>query len=179
MTARKWTGLVVGIAGVLILSEIWGNDWTEKTVVVGTGLLLLAAVVNASTSVHIRRHDWAITPMQALPWQLAGAALILTIIGLIVDGPPSIDWTPQLAWIMVYESILASGVAFWAQIAVLRNLSAVSTNLTMTGVPVLGVVSSAVVLGEPITASLVFGMALVVAGVMINIVSDRSDPTQT
>ena len=54
--------------GVVILSELWGNDWADTGVVAGTGLLLLAAIVNASTSVHIRRHRWAISPMQALPW---------------------------------------------------------------------------------------------------------------
>lgn len=171
---RRWVGLAVGMTGVVILSELWGNDWGDRGVVAGTGLLLLAAIVNASTSVHIRRHNWRMSPMQALPWQLAGAAAILATLGLVVDGAPVITWTWQLAWIMVYQSVLASGVAFWAQIVVLRNLSAVSTNLTMTGVPVLGVVSSAIVLGEPITGSLAIGLALVIAGVVTNLLSDQA-----
>ncbi len=177
ISTRRWAGLVVGVSGVVILSEVWGNDWREPSVVVGTVLLILAAVVNASTAVHIRRHHWTINPLQALPWQLIGAAIPLTVLGLVVDGPPAIDWTPQLIWMMAYQSILASGVAFWAQIVVLRNLSAVSTNLTMTGVPVLGVVSSAVVLGEPVTGALVAGMALVLAGVAVNVLADQpADP---
>lgn len=176
MSARKWVGLAIGIAGVIILSEIWDNDWREPKVVLGTGLLLLAAIVSASTAVHIRRHHWTINPLQALPWQLVGAAIPLAALGFVVDGPPAIDWTGQLVWVMLYQSVLASFVAFWAQIVVLRNLSAVSTNLTMMGVPVLGVVSSAVVLGEQITGGLALGMVLVLAGVGLNLLSDEPAP---
>lgn len=173
MSSRRWVALVAGVTGVVTLSEIWNNDWREPEVLLGTGLLLLAAIVSASTAVHIRRHHWTINPLQALPWQLVGAALPLALLGYVVDGPPVIDWTPQLIWVMGYQAVLASFVAFWAQIVVLRNLSAVSTNLTMAGVPVIGVISSAVVLGEDITAALLIGMALVLAGVALNVLSDR------
>ena len=175
MSRRRWIGLATGVAGVLVLSEIWGNDWSEPAVIWGTGLLIVAAIVNASTAVHIRRHHWTINPLQALPWQLAGAAIVLITLGFIVDGPPRVEWSAQLGWIMAYQATLASGVAFWAQIVVLRNLSAVSTNLTMTGVPVLGVISSALALGEPVGIALVVGMLLVITGVVINILSDRPD----
>ncbi len=43
----------------------------------------------------------------------------------------------------------------------------------MTAIPVLGVVSSAIVLGEPVTGALVAGMALVLAGVAVNVLADR------
>ncbi len=59
------------------------------------------------------------------------------------------------------------------QIVILRNLSAVSTNLTLMGVPVVGVVSSAIILGEDVTTSLLLGLILVVAGVALNLLSDR------
>lgn len=177
MTRQKWTGLVIGISGVVILSGVWGNDWRDPSVILGTGLLLLAAIVNASTAVHIRRHRWTINPLQALPWQLVGAAIPLVTLGFVVDGPPLFDWTPGLLLNIGYQALLASGAAFWAQIVVLRNLSAVSTNLTMTGVPVIGVVSSSVVLGEDITVALGVGMLLVLAGVVLNVLSDRAAPS--
>jgi drug/metabolite transporter (DMT)-like permease len=177
MTTRKWTGLGIGVAGIVLLSEIWRNDWEDTSVIVGTGLLLLAAITSAATAVHIRRHKWTIDPLQAAPWQLAGAAIPLVTLGLIVDGPPTWTWTLGLVGALLYQAVLASGLAFWAQIVVLRNLSAVTTNLTMTGVPVLGVVSSAVVLDEPITFSLAVGMALIITGVVVNLLGDRATQT--
>lgn len=175
MTSRKWAGLAIGLPGILILAEPWGNDWSDPGVIIGTLLLLSAAILSASTAVHIRGHRWTITPLEAMPWQLIGAAIPLTILALVVDGVPVIDWTPQLAWIVVYQGVLGTGLAFWAQIVVLRNLSAVSTNLTLMGVPVVGVISSAILLDESITTALVVGMAMIIAGVALNLLADRAD----
>lgn len=176
MSGRRWVGLTLGIAGVIVLFEPWSFDWEEPGVALGHALLILAAITNAATAVHIRGHRWTITPLEAIPWQLLGAAVPLIILGLIVDGVPVIDWTPQLVWIVLYQGMLATGIAFWAQIVILRNLSAVSTNLTLMAVPVVGVASSAILLGEDVTTALAFGLILVVAGVALNLLSDSKTP---
>jgi drug/metabolite transporter (DMT)-like permease len=176
MSSRKWFGLLVGLGGVIIISEVWSNDWRERDVIVGTLLLITGAWCNAATSVKVRHHRWTINPLQALPWQFASASIPLLILAIIVDGWPSIDWTPRLALIMVYQTCIASGLAFWAQLVVLRNLSPVTTNPTMMGVPVVGVVSSAIFLDEAIETALAIGMMFVLAGVTINLLADRVTP---
>jgi drug/metabolite transporter (DMT)-like permease len=103
-------------------------------------MLITASIINASTSVHIRGHRWTITPLDALPWQLAGASLVMLILATTVDGAPVVEWTPALVGIVAYQGILASGIALWAQIVVLRNIDPVSANLTMMGVPAIGVI---------------------------------------
>jgi drug/metabolite transporter (DMT)-like permease len=174
MTRARWLGLALGIAGVVALFEPWRFDWSDTGVAVGHALLILAALTNAATAVHIRAHQWSIAPLEAMPWQLTGATIILVILGFVVEGPPVIDWTPQLVLVVLYQGLLATGIAFWVQIVILRNLSAVSTNLTLMAVPVVGVVSSAIVLGEDVTTSLVLGLLLVILGVAVNLLSDRA-----
>ncbi|MGH8950565.1 MAG: DMT family transporter [Acidimicrobiia bacterium] len=178
MSGRRWAGLALGIIGIVVLFEPWAFDWEEPGVALGHGLLILAAIVNAATAVHIRGHRWSITPLEAIPWQLLGAAVILIVLGLVVDGWPVIDWTPQLVWVVLYQGLLATGIAFWAQIVILRNLSAVSTNLTLMAVPVIGVVSSAILLGEEITTTLTLALMLVIVGVALNLLSDRGAPEE-
>ena len=172
MTTQRWTGLSIGLIGVVVISELWNNNWNDRDVVVGTALLLAAALCNASTSVHIRHHQWSIDPLQALPWQLLVALVPVGALAFIVDGPPDFDWTWQLTANFAYQSVVASGIAFWAQMIVLRRLSPVSVNLTMMGVPVVGVISSALVLDEGISAPLGIGMALVLTGVAVNLLWD-------
>jgi drug/metabolite transporter (DMT)-like permease len=172
MTKQKWVGLLIGLAGVVVISELWNNNWNDRDVVVGTALLLTAALCNASTSVHIRQHQWSIDPLQAMPWQLLVAIVPVATLALIVEGLPDFDWTWQLIANFAYQSIVVSGVAFWAQMIVLRRLSPVSVNLTMMGVPVVGVVSSAIVLDEGISAPLAIGMVLVLTGVAVNLLWD-------
>lgn len=176
MSRRRWMGLALGLTGVIILFEPWGLTWSQPGVAWGHALLVLAAITNAATAVHIRGHRWTTTPLEAIPWQLVGALIPLTLLALIVEGPPVIDWTPQLMWIVAYQGMLATGVAFWAQVVILRNLSAVSTNLTLMAVPVVGVVSSAILLGEQITVTLAIGLVLVVVGVAVNLLSGSGQP---
>lgn len=174
VSRRKWLGLVIGISGVLVLAQPWGSQWTDPKVAWGHVLLILAAITNAATAVHIRAHRWTITPLQAIPWQLALAAVPLVALAFAVEGPPVFDWTPQLWGIVAYQGMVATGIAFWAQIVVLRNLSPVSTNLTLMAVPVVGVISSAIALGEEITTALLLGMVMVIAGVSLSLLADRS-----
>lgn len=176
MSKQKWTGLMIGLVGVFVISELWNNNWNDRDVVVGTALLLTAALCNASTSVHIRHHQWSIDPLQAMPWQLLVALVPVGGLAFIVDGPPHFDWTWKLTANFAYQSIVVSGVAFWAQMIVLRRLSPVSVNLTMMGVPVVGVVSSAIALDEGVSAPLAIGMALVLTGVAVNLLWEPSAP---
>lgn len=171
VTGRRWVGLALGIGGIVVLVEPWALDWTSADVIAGHLMLILAAIINAATAVHIRAHRWTMTPLQAIPWQLAMATAILAIVSLATVGLPDIDWTPQLAWVVVYQGVLATGIAFWAEVTVLKNLPTVSTNLTLMGVPVVGVLSSAAILGESITASLIAGLSLVMLGVGVNLLS--------
>jgi len=171
MVGRRWVGLWLGVSGVFVLFEPWRLSWSEPGVILGHVLLILAAMTNAATSVHIRGHRWTMTPLQAIPWQLAGAAIILLILALVTDGIPEIDWTGQLGWIVAYQGLPATGTAFWAQIVILRNLAAVSANLTLMAVPVVGVVSSALFVGEEVTGTLVGGLVLIIAGVTMNLLA--------
>lgn len=176
MTRSRWIGLALGITGVVVLFEPWGLDWTNSDIIIGHALLITGAITNASTSVHIRGHRWTITPLDALPWQLAGSTVIVLVLAILVDGMPVIDWTPGLAAIVAYQGFLASGIALWAQIVILRNINPVSANLTMMGVPAVGVISSAIFLGEAITVGVTAGLLLVTLGVTVNLLSDGGLP---
>ncbi len=182
MTTQKWAGLVIGLVGVVVISELWNNNWNDRDVLIGTALLLTAALCNASTSVHIRHHRWSIDPLQAMPWQLLVAVVPVGALAFIVDGTPDFDLTWQLTLNFAYQSVMVSGLAFWAQMIVLRRLSPVSVNLTMMGVPVVGVISSAIALDEGVSAPLAIGMALVLSGVAVNLLWDpapRLSETET
>ena len=168
MTFRRWTGLVVGICGIVVLVEPWESGIDSDTLL-GYGLLILAAIANAATSVHVRGHRWKSTPLGLLPWQLALGTVPLLIGAIGVDGFPSPDWGLGLVLIVVYQGALATGFVMWATLTVLRSLPAVTTNLTLMLVPPIGVISSVVVLGEEVTAVGGLGMALIAVGVMTGV----------
>jgi drug/metabolite transporter (DMT)-like permease len=172
MNPLRWSGMIVGIAGIVLVFEPTRLDWSDSRVVLGHLMLLLAAVLNAAVSVHARWHRWASSPMALLPWQLLIAALPMLVIALAVEGIPDIHWTGQLTAIVVYQGTLASGFALWAQFSVLRSLSAISTNLVLMGVPVVGLIASVVLVDESLTAGVVGGLVLVLAGIATSLLAD-------
>lgn len=172
MSTRRWVGLVVGISGIVVLMEPWSAQLTPSTLT-GYGLLLLAAISNAGTAVHVRGHSWRSTPLELLPWQLLLAAIPASVVAFVVEGPPRFDWTLVLVGIVAYQGILATAIAVWAQITVLQHLPSITTNLTLMLVPVLGVISSAIVLHEAITTPVLVGGALIAGGVIAAVTVDE------
>ena len=172
MNRMRSLGLTVGVAGILLVFEPTRFDWTDGRVVAGHAMLLTAAMLNAAVGVHVRRHSWASTPLGLLPWQTLTATVPMLIIAIVVEGVPTIVWTPQLVAIVIYQGTFAGGFAIWAQLTVLRGHSAVSTYLALMAVPVVGLTSSAVLLGESLGVAVIAGLALVVTGVAASRLAD-------
>lgn len=177
MTRQRWLGLACGVAGILVLVEPWRNTPNAQTLA-GYGLLLVAAIAQAGTAVHVRGHRWVATPIELLPWQLLLATVPLTLFTIALEGLPSVEWTALLVTIVVYQGALATGFATWAQLTVLRRLPAVTTNLTLMMVPVIGLLSSAAVLGETLTLETAVATVLIGTGVITGVGLNRTPPPQ-
>jgi drug/metabolite transporter (DMT)-like permease len=173
LTRLRLAGLALGCTGLVLLLEPWSLDWSEGDAPVGLGLLLLAAVALAATTVHVRAHRWRATPLELMPWQFAIAAVPVVAIALVVDGVPSIEWTVPAAGIVTYQIALASGFGVWGGLTVMRSLPAISANLALMAVPAVGLGSSILFVDEPASVSIVVSLALVLSGVGLGLLSDR------
>ena len=176
MTRLRTTGLILGITGIAFLFEPWSFAWSDPRVLGGHLMLLAAAMSNAGAAVHIRRHSWTSSPLEMLPWQLLVATVPVTVLALTVEGLPHIAWTAPLVGIVLYQGLAATAFAVWAQTTVLRSMPAISTNLTLMMIPVIGLISSALLVDEQITLTLLAGMGLIFAGVGLNLLTDRQAP---
>ena len=76
--------------------------------------------------------------------------------------------------VMAYNGPVASGFCFWAYVTVARSLPAITTALASLGVPVIGVASSALVLGEPLSVTRVGGLLLITGAVALLSVRGRA-----
>lgn len=173
LAGLRGLGLVLGLSGVAVLFNPLAFDWTDAEVVLGNGLLLLAALLWAVLIVYVRGHRWRGTPLSLAPWQFTVAALVLTPVALALEDPGQIVWNEALGWVLFYNGPLATAFTFWALITVTRALPAITTSLGSLGVPVVGYLSSALVLGEPATASELLGLALIVGGLVCISLADR------
>jgi len=158
-------GLVLGLSGIVVLFSPGTFDFTDRDAVLGNGLLLAAAVIWAAVIVHIRRHQWSMSPLELMPWQMLFGGTLLALVALAAEEVGAIHWTATLWAVLTYNGPVASAFCFWAIVSVSRALPALSTSLGSLGVPVVGMTASAIALGEPLTAGNVLGLALITGGV--------------
>ena len=165
ITRAKALALAIGLAGIGVLFNPAALDWGSTEVLIGNGLLLVAAAAWAITIVHVRGRRWQATPYQLLPWQMLLASLATVCVAFAFESDAVIHWTPRLIVILLYNGILASAFCSWAFNEVARSLPATTTSLGSLGVPVVGLSASAAWLGEPLALSTVLGLVLILSAV--------------
>lgn len=173
LSGLRLVGFSLGLGGVLVLFNPFGFDWTDPQVVLGNGLLLLAALLWAILIVQVRGHRMAGSPLSLAPWQFAIGAAVLVPLAVVLEWGQAWDWSPELTAILVYNGPLATAFCFWAMITITRSLPAITTSLSSLGVPVFGLTASALTIGEPLTPTNVGGLLLILAGVGCVTVADR------
>jgi drug/metabolite transporter (DMT)-like permease len=175
MTPRMVLGLLFGLAGVLVLFNPAAIDWTDRRVLLGNGLLLLAALIWAGLILHVRVHKWVSGPLELAPWQALAALVPATIIALLFEDFGRIAWTGRVLGVIAYNGLLATAFGVWAMVTVSRALPAIASSLGYLGAPVVGYLSAILILDEPITLTLSVGLALIVGGVFLVLTSKAAE----
>jgi drug/metabolite transporter (DMT)-like permease len=175
LTRLKIGGVLAGLAGVVVLFNPLAFDWSQRSALIGNGVLVLGAIAWAATILHIRAHRFDSAPVKLAPWQMLLAVLTLAPAALLIEGAGHIDWSTELALILAYNGVVASALAFSISVAVVSALPAITTSLALIGVPIAGVASSCLVLGEPLELSLVVALVLVIAGLVLITLADLKE----
>lgn len=160
-------GLIVGMIGLMVLFNPLGFDWHDDDVLLGNGLLILSAVSWAIGIVHVRLHDWNASPLSLSPWQMLVAGLLLMSLSLAREDPSKTIWDENLIYVLAFVGIAATGFAYWGAVMVAKNLPAMVSALGFLGVPIVGILSSSILLMEPLTLTLKIGTSLVLGGLVI------------
>jgi len=172
VTAQRLSGIALGLAGIALMFNPMAFDWSDRRALVGNGLLLLAAVCWAANIVYVRSHVWISSPFQLVFWQALLATLLLTVLALLHDGwPRDIVWTDELAGAFLFAGVVGTALAHWAMVLVNRSLPATVTSLGLLATPVMGVAASALLLGEPVSLSLLTAMAMILGGIALGTLS--------
>jgi len=167
-------GVALGIIGIIILFNPLAMNWNNTNELIGNGLLLLAAISWAITILFIKAHKWHSTPFQLVFWQNSLAAIVLCIVALSIEGIPEIVVTPTLLWQLTYSGLLATALGFWMMTVINKELPAILTSLVLLAVPVIGIISSQLILGEEISLTLIIAGSLILCGVILGTINEKS-----
>ena len=162
--ALKAAGLAVGLAGLAVLFNPIGFDWSNTDLVRGNLILVFASMVWSITILHMRHHVWRLSPVELSPWQLLVAALIAAPLALWFDAGEEVIWSLELAGLLFFAGPVATSLTVIGAITIVRSLPAITASLLFLATPVAGMLCSAAVLGEPLTWTNIVGLLLIIAG---------------
>ncbi len=177
-TRPEVTGLVLGLTGLFLLLNPAAIDWSSPQVLIGSALLLLGAMAGAAALVHVRAHRWQGTPFDVQIWQLLVAVVPMVILAAVLerDEWASVDWDLGTLLVILYSGALATAFAFWASQSIVRAIGPTTTSIGYLAVPVAGILTGVLVLGEPVGLLDVLGLLVTSAGIMVVLRAQRGSP---
>ncbi|MEP2953434.1 MAG: DMT family transporter [Sulfitobacter sp.] len=164
MTPRKVGGFVIGFIGVVVL--IGGQAFESTGAAMETAGRIAcvgAASCYAISSILMRRLP-SVDPIGlATILMLIGAGIMLPA-ALISEGPPPLPG-PKIVAVLAFLGLVPTAGAAFLRVYVVRTAGPVFMSLVNYQVPVWSVLLGALVLSEPLPMSLLYAMALILAGV--------------
>ena len=171
-TASRLTALGLGLAGMaVLLAPDIGAIWTAPA---GALLIVAAAMSWAIGTVLTKARRWPVPTGVLTGWQLVlGSVPIVvgTAVRWSMAGSATLEHLGGVSGAALLGTAYATfvGVIFchWAWFRVVAILPAAVAAIGTLGVPIVGLLTSALVLGEPVGASEIVALILVLAGLGI------------
>jgi drug/metabolite transporter (DMT)-like permease len=166
-------GVGLGLLGVLVIAAP-SIHAEQAEQILAYAMLLAAAAAWAISIVIVRAHRFTASTLALAPWQMAFAACLLLPLAILVEGAPQ-PIPVNGAASLVYVALIATAFAYCAVVEVGRHIRASTMSMALLATPCLGILISALTLGEAVGASLIGGVVLIGAGIRLATrTSDRS-----
>ena len=157
--------LVLGIGGITVL--LGGNGFSfDGGRVIGIALLFSAAILFAIGNI-LNRVPLPMPPLVVEAWQVGLGCLAMLVLGVAFEQPNYGALTAQGLVCFIYMTLVPMGLCYLTWFETLRRLPPSSASTGMLLVPLIGVISAALILGEPLGLREVVAMALTLGGVTL------------
>lgn len=164
-TLRQVLALVLGFSGIAVLLGGQGFSLGPDKLL-GVGFALGAAVLFALGAV-LNRRPLPISPLASAAWQVGLGCLPMLVFGFWFEAP---QWgaLSVSGWaVLVYMTLVPMGLCYVAWFETLRRLPATVASMGTLLVPLIGVISAGLMLGEPLGWREAAAMVLVLGGVTL------------
>ena len=163
------TGVSTIGCGMILMASGQPGAWLPLS-----GMLLASAL----WAVAIRRvsfHKWQGSVIEAVFWQFTFAGALMLALAFAFEPMPKFTEYHWQDWLLLtYIGPVATGLGFGLMVAAGPKLPPDRIALISTLTPIVGYVSSVVILGETLLFSVVAGAVLMIAALVVNGVSQKT-----
>jgi drug/metabolite transporter (DMT)-like permease len=162
---RAGFGVALGVSGIFVIAAP-SIHLKESSQISAYALLVAAAAAWAIAIVFVRAHAFIASALSLAPWQMLVAAGLLLPLALVFEGRPT-AFGLDVAASLGYVGPVATAFAYWAVVQAGRHVRASSMSMALLATPSLGILISALTLGEEVGPSLGAGVTLIAAGIWL------------
>jgi drug/metabolite transporter (DMT)-like permease len=166
LSVRRVISMAMALAGLVILL---GGNGVAATQAKMPGIIfaLSAALSFALGTVLAKRKPLRLPQLTAAVWQVAIGCVPIALYGVLFEHP-KFEHLTALGWsLFAYSTVVQVCIGFACWFGALQRLPASAAAIGTLLIPVVGVVASAISLGEPLGVVQVAALGLTIAGVLL------------
>lgn len=149
MTGSKLVGLALGLVGLVVL--IGPDLLVLQSAPIGAFCMFLAALSWAFGTVLVKHFRWSMPVGVATGWLLLIGAVPITAGAFVLQPFPDLGAFSAPVWLaLAYVFLLPMIFGQWAFYSIVHHFSATIAGISTMAVPVIGILASALLLGEVI-----------------------------
>jgi drug/metabolite transporter (DMT)-like permease len=169
ITLNRLAGIVIGYVGVIVLVAPGLLSGTANSAVSGEIALVGSTIAYAVGAVYSRMklRGLGLAPVIPAVFQVGFALLMIGALSLAFEQPFAVAWNTNALIAVVWLGLLGSGLAYLVQFRLLTRIGATGTSQVAYLLPVVGIISGAMMFGEAIDAQVLIGTALILGGVAL------------
>jgi drug/metabolite transporter (DMT)-like permease len=171
LTARKVTGIVIGMAGTAVL--FWPHGDLGASQAAGMLATLAGSFSAAANLVTMKKHSKHTDIFVLNASSMAIGAACLLALSALTESYAGLHWTRSNAAALVYLSIIGSVASFLSYYHLIKTMEATLLSMITLIIPIVAVALGWLFLGETVGASTGIGILVVLGGVAIAIAPSR------
>jgi drug/metabolite transporter (DMT)-like permease len=166
ITTLKIAGVIVGFVGVGILML---PDLRQglRANLLGQLAIVGSSLCYAVTALYARKRLQGQPPLVLVTGQMTTGMLFMLPISLLIDRPFGLAPSLQAVASWIGLTVLGTVVAYLIYFTLIQRTSATFTTTVTYIVPINGLVLGTLVLGEPLSATLLGSLVLIMLGVLL------------
>ena len=165
VSGMRWFAAGLSLVGSFVLIGPWAVDWNDGSSLAGYLMLMAAGLSWTIAIIASRKWPPRSSMLDLLPWCFAIGTLVLMPMALVFEPDGGIG---RGSWVhAVYIGFLAAPIGTWCVIEASRRLPGAVASVWFLLVPVIGLVVSALWLGEQIGWDVIIGGALIFVSVIL------------
>jgi putative membrane protein PagO len=163
LSARKLTGILIGVAGTLLL--FWPEERLGTMQALGMLSALVGSLCAAINLVVMKKHGQHSDPFVLNFLGMGLGAACLLAMSAALERNATIAWTRSNLLALMYLSLFGSVIAFSAYYYLIKRMDATIVSLTTLIIPIVALALGWAFLDETVTAAAIAGIVTILCGV--------------